>query len=99
MGKKRRDEFFDKDKNLREGKREEFSRFEMDMTRMANAIKKLMPENPTPQQATEVINAVTGEAVSQQMMDAFRPIPLPTDDSKLILPQSGFYNPVLILPE
>lgn len=98
MVKSRRDEFF-KDKVLREGKREEFARFEMDMTRMANAIKKLMPENPTPQQATEVINAVTGEAVSQQMMDAFRPIPLPTDDSKLIIPQSGFYNPVLIRPE
>lgn len=99
MVKKRRDEFFDKDKNLREGKREEFSRFEMDMTRMANAIKKLMPENPTPQQAMEVINAVTGEAVSQQMMDDFRPIRLPTEDSKLIIPQSGFYNPVPIRPE
>jgi hypothetical protein len=99
MVKSKRDEFFDKDKNLREAKRLDYARFEMEMTRMANAIKKVMPENPTPQQAAEVINAVTGEAISQKMMDAFRPIPLPTEDSKLIIPQPGFYTPTQLFPE
>jgi hypothetical protein len=61
-------------KTLKEGKEAEFAAFEMEMTRMANELKRLMPDNPTPQQAMEIINQVTGASVSAQMMDTFRPI-------------------------
>lgn len=69
-----RNKFFKRDKTVIPEKRAEFAQFEMDMTRMANELKRLMPDNPTPQQAMEIINQVTGASVSAQMMDAFRPI-------------------------
>ncbi len=90
----RRAEFFDKKKIVKEEKRQEFAAFELEMTRMANEIKRLMPDNPTPQQAMEIINQVTGESVSAQMMDAFRPIK--AQGVEPAMPSgSGSMNPLL----
>jgi len=64
--KRRRGEFFDKNKLLIKGKEKEFAAFELEITRMSNTIKSRMPQNPTPKQAADIIFQVTGESVSRE---------------------------------
>jgi len=88
--KRRRGEFFDKNKLLIKGKEKEFAAFELEITRMSNTIKSRMPQNPTPQQAADIIFQVTGEALSieskrevkEKMSAGQYPPPLPVGGGK-----------------
>jgi hypothetical protein len=52
------------DKALRPGKEGEWAQFKLRLAKMDNDLKQLMPDNPTPEKAMEIIQQVTGSAAS-----------------------------------
>lgn len=88
--KQKESEFFKRsgqEKFIREGKEAEFSAFKLRITKMHNELKRLMPDNPTPEQAMDIIQRVTGSAVSDQVRNAYRVQPM--------IPAAGPENPAM----
>jgi hypothetical protein len=104
----KRAEFFD-DNVVKDGKEADFAAFEMEITQMANQLKRLMPDNPTPEQAAQIINQVTSVATNPQLKERFAPIkvpepqtpgpfqrPIPAKGVEPAMPMgSGGMNPIL----
>jgi hypothetical protein len=63
------------DKSVKAGKEGEYAAFKLRVTKMHNDLKRLMPDNPTVEQALQIINQVTGQDATEVRLNDYRPIP------------------------
>jgi hypothetical protein len=72
----------------------DWASFKLRMTKMDNDLKQLMPDNPTPEQAFEIIQQVTGSAATSTRKKAYQS----TDDTWSIPMRPDSSNPTMGMP-